>query len=633
MAQGFTKTPVTDGGGSVTVDFDLLPGTIDEFGHLVVGSVNNQIDIQFYRDTVANLTTVTTANGGTATATNGMATFSATTTASSQAKGVSPTSTLYTAGAEVYAIFTAGFTGTGAGTSYQRIGLYDTNNGFFIGREANTFGIKVRKGGSDTAVAQASFSKDKLTGAAGSRFTRNGVPEAIDLTKLNVWRIRFGWVGSAPINFEVLSPDGNWVTFHEIKQPNLAALPHINTADLPITCDAFSGNSGNALTIITNCWCAGTTAALSKLNATLTDATYAALTRSVITGVTTGGGGGYVNVKVTPSGAITTSTTLAANSGVDVGDVTINNAAGASAVNVQDGGNSLSVDMNAQTQATGNITAVDVSAGSHNPPTAGSYVEINTTGYDLAVLFFSGTYTGVNIAFEGSLDGTNWMSLYGRRENLDRWETSSGTQTNINRHLFIPTMGCTKVRVRCTVYGSGTMAVVLGAMAMSVSTMQVLSGGGDVAHDIVDIGNPVKIGGQARSSEQTAVASADRVNAAFDLVGKQIVLPYANPENFVSGKTAAMTATTRTAVVAAAGSGVRNYITSFTFANSHASVGTEIVIEDGTTELFRVYVKAGESVCYTLPVPLRSTANTAINATNVTTGSNTYVSAQGYKGV
>ncbi len=315
---------------------------------------------------------------------------------------------------------------------------------------------------------------------------------------------------------------------------------------------------------------------------------------------------------------------------------------GASALPIQDGGNSLtvddgsaslSVDMAAATQATGNITAVDVSAGSHNPPTANSYVEINSTGYDLVVLFFSGTYTGVNIVYEGSLDGTNWMSLYGRREILDRWETSSGSQTNVNRHIFIPTMGCTKVRVRCTVYGSGTMAIVLGAMAMSVSAMQVLSGGGDAAHDVVDFGNPVKIGGQARSSEQTAVANADRVNAAFDLVGKQIVLPYANPENFVSGKSGAMTGTTRTAVVAAAGAGVRNYITSFMFTNSHATVGTEIVIEDGTSEIFRTYVKAGESFGYTLPVPLRGSANTAINATNVTTGSNTHVSAFGYKGV
>lgn len=36
--------------------------------------------------------------------------------------------------------------------------------------------------------------------------------------------------------------------------------------------------------------------------------------------------------------------TLGANSGVDIGDVTINNASGASAVNIQDGGNSVTVD-------------------------------------------------------------------------------------------------------------------------------------------------------------------------------------------------------------------------------------------------------------------------------------------------
>lgn len=36
--------------------------------------------------------------------------------------------------------------------------------------------------------------------------------------------------------------------------------------------------------------------------------------------------------------------TLAANSGVDIGDVTINNASGANAVNIQDGGNSITVD-------------------------------------------------------------------------------------------------------------------------------------------------------------------------------------------------------------------------------------------------------------------------------------------------
>jgi len=50
-----------------------------------------------------------------------------------------------------------------------------------------------------------------------------------------------------------------------------------------------------------------------------------------------------------PAGAATSA--LQTQPGVDVGDVTVNNAAGAAAVNVQDGGNSLTVD--------GAITAVD----------------------------------------------------------------------------------------------------------------------------------------------------------------------------------------------------------------------------------------------------------------------------------
>src|SRR6188474_10767 len=43
-----------------------------------------------------------------------------------------------------------------------------------------------------------------------------------------------------------------------------------------------------------------------------------------------------------PTGAATSS--LQTQPGVDIGDVTINNAAGASAVNIQDGGNAITVD-------------------------------------------------------------------------------------------------------------------------------------------------------------------------------------------------------------------------------------------------------------------------------------------------
>lgn len=312
--------------GTLTVDASGQPvtlpnGLVDSFGHMITGAIKNQIDIQFYRDTPANLVTVTSGSGGTATATGGMATFAATTAASSFAKGVTANTTVYTAGAEMYALFTAAFTGTGSGTSYHRIGLYDSNDGFFIGYEAGTFGVTIRKGGSDVQTAKSSWSEDDLTGGASSKFTRGGSPEAIDLTKLNVFRIRFGWVGSAPIRFEVISPDGEWVTFHKILQPNLAALPSIENADLPVTCDVNSGNSSAALSILTNCWCAGTTQSLSTVDSTITDDTLVETTRSIITGVTTGGGGGYVNVKVSPSGAMEVGGTVGIS-----GTVTVDNA-------------------------------------------------------------------------------------------------------------------------------------------------------------------------------------------------------------------------------------------------------------------------------------------------------------------
>lgn len=160
---------------------------------------------------------------------------------------------------------------------------------------------------------------------------------------------------------------------------------------------------------------------------------------------------------------------------------------------------------------------------------------------------------------------------------------------------------------------------------------------GNVAHDAVDSGAPVKVGGRARSSEITAVASDDRSDFITDLVGKQIVLPYANPENFVSGAiTSAMTGTTSTSLVAAPGAGLRNYITTIIVSNAHATVGTDIAIQDGSggTTLLTIPAAAvyGGAVI-TLPTPLRQpTANTAIFCANVTTGASTKVSAVGYKG-
>ena len=161
--------------------------------------------------------------------------------------------------------------------------------------------------------------------------------------------------------------------------------------------------------------------------------------------------------------------------------------------------------------------------------------------------------------------------------------------------------------------------------------------GGTVATNVAITANPVNLGAQAVSSENTAVTTARQVQLVADLVGKLIVLPYANPENFVSGAiTTAMTGTTSTSLIAAPAAGLRNYITQITVSNAHATVGTDIIIQDGSggTTLYTIPAAAvyGGAVV-TFPTPLRQpTTATAIFCANVTTGASTKVSASGYKG-
>jgi hypothetical protein len=243
------------GGASSTTASDL-------FGSAMSATNFNQIEIDFSSTAAHLLTELTTTatSGGSASVANGQATLTTGANTNGGFKAVSNLSTEYRPMSETYAAFSTIFT-AGLANSYQRIGLYNTNNGFFIGFEGTSFGVTKRTSGADTTIAQASFSEDTLTGVSTSTFTRNGTPEALDITKDNLYRIRFGWLGAAPIYFEVFSPDSEWVVFHKIKHPNSSTLPSIAEPNLPITMDIKKTTGGaTVLNISTACWAAGTTA-------------------------------------------------------------------------------------------------------------------------------------------------------------------------------------------------------------------------------------------------------------------------------------------------------------------------------------------------------------------------------------
>jgi hypothetical protein len=297
---------------SAVDDLTTSQAQTDVFNQLVGATRYNQVEIDYSTTAPASITdiTVTTTSGGSSSNSNGQAVFSTGTSATGGIKAVTNTSITYRPHAESYAAFSAIFT-TGVANSYQRIGIYDTNNGFFIGYEGTSFGVTVRRSTTDTTVDKASFNVDTLSGQSGSKYTRNGVAEALDPTKDNLYRIRFGWLGASGIFFEVLSPDQEWVTFHIHRVINTAIIPSIANPNLPITLDARKTSGATNLVMNTACWAAGSTSILQKITTTLTDNTLASLNRSVITGQTTGGGGGYVNVKVNPSGALTVENTPA----------------------------------------------------------------------------------------------------------------------------------------------------------------------------------------------------------------------------------------------------------------------------------------------------------------------------------
>jgi hypothetical protein len=144
--------------------------------------------------------------------------------------------------------------------------------------------------------------------------------------------------------------------------------------------------------------------------------------------------------------------------------------------------------------------------------------------------------------------------------------------------------------------------------------------------------------GCVAQNAESVVTNGQLAGTACDLAKKQIVLPYANPENFLDGTiTTAMTGTTSTAVngMGAQAAGVRNYVTACTVSNAHATIGTDVVLQDGSggTTLWTLPAAPGYGGSHvTFPTPLKTTAATALFAANVTTGASTKLSCAGYKG-
>lgn len=155
-----------------------------------------------------------------------------------------------------------------------------------------------------------------------------------------------------------------------------------------------------------------------------------------------------------------------------------------------------------------------------------------------------------------------------------------------------------------------------------------------VAHDAADSGAPYKQGFKATTSLAglTLVANADRTDGFAGLDGVQIVRPHCNLEDLISG-VAAITDGSSTSVIASAGAGVKNYVTTAIIANTSATAVT-VDLRDGASGTVKATlpVPANTSgVVCNLPVPLGFSAATAVCADPSAAASTITVTLLGFK--
>lgn len=214
-----------------------------------------------------------------------------------------------------------------------------------------------------------------------------------------------------------------------------------------------------------------------------------------------------------PAGAATSA--LQTQPGVDIGDVTINNAAGASAVNIQDGGNSITVDGTVTTTPPANAstnvaqlagTTTDTNSGAKS---AGTLRVVLATDQPQLTNKLLVTPDSVALPANQSVN-VNQFAGTGA-------QTGSGNATGA-------------LRVELANNGTGVLATVgaVTAITNALPTGANILGSvnGDVDHDAVNTLKQIQVAGNANPCDvpPTAVsANGDRVRVWYDRYGSPVI--------------------------------------------------------------------------------------------------------------
>lgn len=270
----------------------------------------------------------------------------------------------------------------------------------------------------------------------------------------------------------------------------------------------------------------------------------------------------------------------------------------------------------------------------------GQVFDVDCSGAAALVLGIVGTFTGQAVAVEQTIDGNYWFQCAGKpitgMPSLSAVAPSSNSGSTGTETVWVYELFGKRVRARVTALATGTITFVPALSARPVNLWTSVSG--IVAHSSASAGFPVRVAGKTVTGADTTLVSGDVCDLFMTSGGAAIVEPFSPPElgwSYAAASGGIVSTTTAVTIKAAAGSGLRNCISSIQIATDTLGAATEIAIRDGAAGAVlwrgKLQATALPETTISFPKPLRGSANTlleVVTLTSVTGG--VYFNAQGF---
>lgn len=215
---------------SISVNYQK-DGTSDVFGRLKVGNSKTLFDSKLIYDKRDLFFTESLINGGTSTFISNNASVDLQTTTANGSTAIRQTKEYfnYQSGKAIFTSISF-ILGTKKTNVTKRVGLFDSNNGFFLKQDGVNLSLVRRTftSGSvvDNEVLQSSWNLDKLDGTGKSGLT-------FDETKIQLMSIEFTWQGAGQCRIGFYLED-KFILVHQFLFSNVLTTVHISTPSLPV---------------------------------------------------------------------------------------------------------------------------------------------------------------------------------------------------------------------------------------------------------------------------------------------------------------------------------------------------------------------------------------------------------------